>query len=70
MLVKLYRLPEIAPVLAQVQTIGVDIRQAHPSEKNIVSQWVKHHFTESWAVGSEVALEQHPITCYIAIQKQ
>lgn len=69
MLVKLYALPELAPVLAEQKAKGVEIRQAHPDEKYIISNWVREYVNPGWAVGCETALEQRPPTCYIAVEK-
>jgi len=43
MLVKLYALPEVTSLLAELEKAGVEIRQAHPSEKRIIAEWVRHH---------------------------
>jgi hypothetical protein len=69
MLVKLYTLPELAPVLAKRKSKGVQIRRGHPSEKYKISEWVRQHIKEGWAVGCEVAVEQRPVSCYIAVEK-
>ena len=69
MLVKLYALPELAPVLAEQKTKGVEIRRAHPDEKHKIAAWVREHIKAYWSVGCEVALEQRPPTCYIAFEK-
>lgn len=69
MLVKLYALPDDAALVAELRERRVEIRQAHPSEKRIIAAWVREHFTESWAAGCETALEQRPVTCYIAVKK-
>jgi GNAT superfamily N-acetyltransferase len=69
MLVRLYAIPEVASVLATLKRQGIEVRQGHPSEKHIIANWVQRHFKERWAVGCEVGLEQRPVTCYIAIQK-
>ena len=70
MLVRLYALPEVAPLLADLSGRGVEIRQAQPTEKRIIAEWVRQHFTESAAAECEAAIEQRPISCYIAIEKQ
>jgi GNAT superfamily N-acetyltransferase len=69
MLVKLYALPEVIPLLAVLKQKGLEIRKAHPSEKHILAEWVRQHFKESWAVGCEIALENKPVSCYIAVEK-
>jgi len=69
MLVKLYALPELAPVLTEQKMKSVEIRQAHADEKSIISNWVREHINPNWARGCETALEQRPPTCYIAFEK-
>lgn len=61
MLVKLYALPDLAPVLAEQKTSGVGIRQAHPEEKRQIADWAREHINPNWAKGCEVALEQRPL---------
>ena len=69
MLVKLYALPELAPLLAEQRSKGVLIRPAHPDEKHKISGWVREHIKPDWGIGCEVALEQRPPTCLIAVEK-
>src|SRR5438093_3879969 len=69
MLVKLYTLPEIAPLVAQLKAEGIEVRQAAPSEKRIVADWVRGHFSERWAAECEAAIEQRPVCCYIAVER-
>src|SRR5437667_12085647 len=68
MLVKLYTLPEITPVLAQLKAQGIEVRLAAPSEKRIVADWVRAHGSERWAAECEAAIEQRPVCCYIAVE--
>jgi GNAT superfamily N-acetyltransferase len=69
MLVKLYALPEVIPLLTALNQNGVEIRRPQPSERYILAEWVRQHFQESWAVGCDVALQNRPISCYIAVEK-
>ena len=69
MLVKLYALPEVTALLATLNQQGIELRRPHPSEKYILADWVRQHFQESWAVGCEVALENKPVSCFIAVEK-
>jgi len=70
MLVKLYALSEIESRLTALYEKGIEIRRSHPSEKYVLSEWVRQHFADSsWAVGCEVALENRPASCYIAVAK-
>jgi len=70
MLVKLYTLPEITPVLDDLKKIGIEIRRAVPSDKHTIVNWVHQHFQEMWANECEITLEQRPVTCYLAVEKQ
>ena len=69
MLVKLYDLPEIVPLITQLKAKGIEVRQAAPFEKRIVADWVRGHFSETWAAECEAAIEQRPVHCYIAVEK-
>ena len=67
MLVKLYELPEFAPLATELRRAGVDIRRADPSEKPAIVQWVGRQFRESWAVECDVAFQRRPVACFIAV---
>jgi hypothetical protein len=70
MLVKLYALPEVMSLISILNQKGLEIRRPHASEKHVLSAWVHQHFTDSsWATGCEVALENRPVSCYIAVEK-
>lgn len=70
MLVKLYALPEVTSDLNMLTHKGLEIRRPHASEKHVLSKWVQQHFADaSWAAGCEVALENRPVSCYIAVKK-
>lgn len=68
MLVKLYTLPEVAPLIAQLKAKGIEVRLAAPSEKRTVVDWVRAHFSEGWAAECEASIEQRPVSCYIAVE--
>lgn len=70
MLVKLYALPDAAPNLAELKAQSIFIRQAQPGEKRIITEWVRQHFPDSWAVGCEWSITRDPISCYIAVEKE
>lgn len=69
MLVKLYALPEVTTLLVSLDHKGLEIRRPHATEKHVLAEWVRQHFYEPWAVGCEVALENRPVSCYIAVEK-
>jgi len=69
MLVKLYALPDLAPHLASLNQKGIEVRRANSSEKHFLADWVRQHFQEGWAAECEVALENRPASCIIAVVK-
>jgi len=70
MLVKLYALPDVISLLTRLKQKSLEIRRPHASEKHVLSEWVRQHFTDSsWASGCEVALENRPVSCYVAVEK-
>lgn len=66
-LVNLAALPDIAPIIAEQQAKGVKIRRGQPEESQQIGEWVREHINPNWATGCEVALEQQPVTCFVAI---
>lgn len=68
MLVNLVLLPDLAPVLAKQTARGVKVRRGEPGESQKIADWVREHTNPNWAIGCEVALEQEPSTCYIAVE--
>lgn len=69
MLVKLYALPDVGPTITRLQMEGIEVRMAAPSEKRAIVGWVRANFSEGWAAECEAAIEQRPVTCYIAVDK-
>jgi GNAT superfamily N-acetyltransferase len=68
MLVKLYTLPEIAPVLAEQRAAGIDIRRAIAPEKHVIVAWVRQRFSEGWASECDVSFSNQPVTCFLAVE--
>jgi predicted N-acetyltransferase YhbS len=66
MLVKLYALPELSPYLERMRPERVVIRVAMPYERTKLTAWIRERFGESWAVESEMAFANRPISCFIA----
>ena len=69
MLVKLYTLPEVKTLLTSLDHKGLEIRRAHSAEKHVLAEWARQHFPGPWADECEVALENRPVSCYIAVEK-
>ncbi len=67
MLVKLYNLPEVAPLITQQRVAGVDVRRAIAPEKHLVVDWVRSAWSPAWASECEVTFTNHPVSCYIAV---
>ncbi|WP_028560204.1 GNAT family N-acetyltransferase [Paenibacillus pinihumi] len=70
MLVKLYELPELAPLLMDLREKGITIRRGMPPEKHNVIAWVKKEFNEYWASECEFAYAQQPNTCLLAVKEE
>ncbi len=68
MLVRLYSLPPITPLQEKLQSDGIILRRAHPSETGIIVHWVRQHFHEKWAEECRGSLENRPVTCFIATE--
>jgi len=68
MLVKLYTLPDVAPLIAQQRENDIDIRRGLALEKTRVAAWVRRTFGEEWASECEVAFCNHPVSCFIAVR--
>ena len=66
MLVKLYDLPEVEPDIRRLGELGIAIRRAMPSEKHLVTQWVRRTFGAGWASECDVAFGREPVSCFIA----
>ena len=66
MLVKLYELPELAPVIAAQREKGVTIRRSMPPERHVVLDWVRQHFSEPWVSETGIAYSHFPVSCFVA----
>jgi len=67
MLVKLYELPELAPVMEEMKSKGIVIRRGIGPEKNEAAAWVRERFSEYWKSECEVAFSRQPVSCLIAV---
>ena len=66
LLVRLYALPDPAPVLAAVQRDGVAVRRADSWERRELVAWVEREFTPGWAAECEGAFGSAPVRCFVA----
>ncbi len=67
LLVKLYTLPDAASALAALAAASIQVRRANTWEKHFLANWVLERFGEVWSHGCQVALEQRPVTCFVAV---
>ena len=66
MLVKLYHLPPLAPVAAELSEDGVALRRPLACEKHLVTVWFANLFGAGWAGECETAFSRLPVACFIA----
>lgn len=66
MLVRLYSLRPMGSLVEKLGSEGIVIRRAHPSETGVIVPWVRENFHEKWAAETRGALENRPVTCFIA----
>jgi GNAT superfamily N-acetyltransferase len=70
MLVKLYELPDLAPVMTQQIAQGIDIRRSMPPERHIVVNWVRQHFSSAWASETDITYSRMPVSCFVAVENE
>ncbi|WP_320411439.1 GNAT family N-acetyltransferase [Candidatus Contendibacter odensensis] len=70
MLVKLYDLPEKAPVLHRMAAQNIVIRPPTVWDQRMLVQWVKRHFGHGWVPECEYAFRTLPPSCFIAVREQ
>lgn len=63
MLVNLTTLPQLPPLPA-----GLKLKRAFPGDKNIILDFIKNNFQESWKNEAEYALMQNPPACFVATE--
>lgn len=68
MLVRLYRLPDAAPLRQRLAEQGVLVRRCHPFEAHILEAWVGQHFSRRWVSEARVAMSHRPGGCIVATQ--
>lgn len=66
MLVRLYDLPDAAPVIQRVEEAGFRIRRAAGWDRLRLRAFIREHFQDIWAMEADRAFSWTPITCYIA----
>ncbi len=66
MLVKLYSLPDSAPLYKQLSDKGIKIIRPMTPNKTKVVEWVRTHFDNGWADEISTAFTHFPVSCFIA----
>lgn len=70
MLVRLYALPESAPLRAALAGQGICIRPCRPYETHALYEWVGRVFSTRWVSECTVAMAHTPTGCIIATQNR
>ena len=68
LLVKLYELPDSAPVLKKLDKRGIAVRRALAPEKTMIVDWVRNTFSKAWADECEVTFSRLPISSFVAVE--
>lgn len=68
MLVRLYDLPEVAPLVGCLAARGIVIRRGMPYEKHAIVEWVRETFSDAWSSECDVAFSNQPVSCFIATE--
>ena len=68
-LVRLYDLPPAESHLKILLKKGVIVRTAMAYEKTQTVAWVRDKFSAGWADEASVAFSNHPVSCFIATEK-
>lgn len=66
MLVRLYALPELAPLVRCVAEQGINIRRCRPFELHLLQHWVAANFSPKWVSEATIAMSRQPPGCFIA----
>lgn len=66
MLVRLWKLPDSAPLCASLKEQGVSIRPCRPFEAHIVADWIGRLFSPRWVSEFNIAMSHQPVGCIIA----
>jgi len=69
LLVRLYDLPPLAPVVAELDRSGVEIRRALAAERPQVTAFARAHGSEGWAAECDAAFARMPVACFVAVER-
>jgi len=70
MLVRLWKLPQGAPLCEALFKQGIRVRRCNPFEKHILADWVGCQFSPKWVSESGVAMSRQPACCFIATRER
>lgn len=70
MLVRLYALPEGAPLRRKLEEKGVLIRTCRPYEMHAVQEWIARTFSTRWVSEFTAAMFHQPVGCIIATRNR
>ena len=68
MLVRLYEIPDLRGYTKKMEKTGVRVRRPNVWEKPLLLDWVKEHFSLSWALECETAFAARPPSCFVAVK--
>src|SRR3954447_25276675 len=66
LLVRLYALPPLAAVTADLEAQGIEVRRAPATERPQVTQFAREHGSEGWAAECEASFARVPLACFVA----
>src|SRR5436305_807921 len=69
LLVRLYDLPPLAPVVAELDRHGIEIRRALAAERPQVTAFARGHGSEGWAAECDAAFARMPVACFVALER-
>jgi len=70
LLVPLYRLPPRDAGAASVRAAGIVIRHANSFEQTPLAEFIRAHFSQSWADETSVTFARQPVTNFIAVESK
>ena len=70
MLVRLYALPEGAPLRRKLEEKGVLIRTCRPYEMHTVQEWIARTFSTRWVSEFTAAMSHQPVGCILATRNR
>jgi len=68
MLIKLYDLDDDWRFIAEQKEHGIMIRKPIGPEKHLLAEWVAQHFSPGWAAETDVATDNTPRSCFVAVK--